>query len=79
MKKFSLKARINYETKVGSTYLIKLFVNNVLIEDWRLENKEKIKKYMDGREFNWYHDIHKHGIYSIVLVLNQTQKVVNTE
>ncbi len=59
MKKFSLKARINYETEAGSTYLMKLFVNNVLIEGWRLENKEKIKKYMDGREFNWYHDIHK--------------------
>jgi hypothetical protein len=50
----SFKARINYTKEAGATYILGLYVNEVLIDGNRLINKSIIKKYKDGREAPWY-------------------------
>ena len=50
----ALDARINFNREGGSSYLLKILVNNVLIDAGRLKNKSIIKEYNDGRKFQWY-------------------------
>lgn len=52
----SLKARIHYSKEAGATFLMKIYVNDTIIEGERLINKPQIKLYNDGRESPWFHD-----------------------
>ncbi|MFC1490346.1 hypothetical protein ACFL6K_03960 [Candidatus Latescibacterota bacterium] len=49
-----LRARINYNYESGSQYLMKIIVNGKVLNSTTLINKPEIKKYIGGREWQWY-------------------------
>lgn len=49
-------ARINYDKEAGSQALLRIKINEILIDQDRLFNKPKRKKYIDNREFEWFNE-----------------------
>lgn len=50
----SLKARIYYPSVAGAQYLMKIYVNDELITNDALINKQADYKYIHGRIYKWY-------------------------
>lgn len=61
--RFSFKARIHYDHEAGSAFLLKIVINDVLIDEARLLNKPQIKEYKDNRKSNWFSE--KDGAWSL--------------
>lgn len=51
-----LRARINYNHSAGSQYLMRILVNDSILNATNLVNKPLIMKYQDGREYYWFND-----------------------
>lgn len=49
-----VKARINFLTEAGSSYILKIKVNGIEIDQTRLINKPLIKEYTNGKKMEWY-------------------------